>query len=111
MPLHPNYDFRSILLKRLELRRQTNPTYSIRAFARQLKVSHTFLSSVLSRKKRLSIELAEQFCERMRFDETEECRFLTLVILETVSSPPLKHRLHRCLNSGTSTPPSGNDSR
>jgi uncharacterized protein (TIGR02147 family) len=86
--LTPN--FRSILATRLESRRRTNPTFSIRAFARQLQISHTLLSNVLSGKKGISLEMAEKLSERLSLTEVEEKRFLVMVLSENTSSNSLK---------------------
>ena len=83
-------DFRTILSTRLETRRRTNPTFSIRAFARQLQISHTLLSNVLSGKKGLSLEMAEKLSERLSLSDVEEKRFLVMVLSENTSSNSLK---------------------
>lgn len=77
----------------LVVRSSSNPSYSLRAFARDLKLSPSFLSEVLKGKRRLSHEslnfisekLGWSFNANIQFQEAEQVRQLTwlhLAILE-----------------------------
>ena len=57
VPPSPALILRDILVARV----QKNPRYSLRAFARDLGVSHGYLSSLLQEKKKLSVPRAHDF--------------------------------------------------
>jgi len=61
MPSNPSAGdlLRSVLAKRMA----KNPSYSLRAFARDLEISHTYLSLVINGKKKLSRQKALRFAE------------------------------------------------
>lgn len=60
MPLIPDENLRLFLAGELASRKQRNPAYSLRAFARRLQMSPSFLSEVLKGKKAVSHSRAEQ---------------------------------------------------
>jgi uncharacterized protein (TIGR02147 family) len=72
---------RSVLAARIE----KNPRYSARAFARDLGVSQTFISFVLSGKKPLSIERATRISQILGLEQEEGRRFLKAVVLASPS--------------------------
>jgi uncharacterized protein (TIGR02147 family) len=72
-------DFRTILRNELELRAQNNPNYSLRAFARDLKISPSRLSEIFSGKQGLSPAAALKIAERLGYSEDERERFCNLV--------------------------------
>jgi transcriptional regulator with XRE-family HTH domain len=47
-------DFHELLDRELRRRKQNNPRYSLRAFARQLDIDHSTLSQILRRRRRLT---------------------------------------------------------
>jgi uncharacterized protein (TIGR02147 family) len=53
-----------------------NPSFSLRAFARSLGVSHTYLSLVLNGKKSLSLRKVIQFAEILNLEERESAAFI-----------------------------------
>lgn len=67
-------------------RAKTNPSYSMRAFARRLEISAGGLSLILSRKKRLSPERAAQVARALELDSHETEYFVTLNQLATAKS-------------------------
>src|SRR4051794_16283214 len=58
MTISPQTDYRAVLKKELESRCRQSPGYSLRAFARDLKLAPSRLSEVLSGKQGLSRERA-----------------------------------------------------
>lgn len=60
-------NIRSLLLNTLALRQSQNSSYSLRAFARDLKVSPATLSQVLSGKRRFSTKNARLVAEALEF--------------------------------------------
>ncbi len=72
----PAEHIRSALFSRIE----RNPAYSLRAFARDLGVSHTYLSLVLNEKKRISPRQATWMAEAMQFDNVKAGAFVQSVL-------------------------------
>src|SRR4051794_24441503 len=70
-----------ILQEALQARIVRNPAYSLRALARDLGVSHTFVSLVLSGKKPLSVERAAQIAGILDFTRNETRRFVRSVVI------------------------------
>jgi uncharacterized protein (TIGR02147 family) len=76
-----NYrDYRHFLKDELEARISKNSGYSLRAFARDLKITPQILSSVMKGKKSISIEVAAIMSDRLGFNPTEASLFIDLVI-------------------------------
>ena len=61
----------SLLVRELTERKDKNPLFSLRAFARQLKISPAQLSLLINGKKKLSAKLAEQLIDRLNLDTSE----------------------------------------
>lgn len=59
-------NFRQALQTEFERRRQRNPRYSLRAFARYLGTDHSTLSQILRSKRNLSPRMLRRFGERLR---------------------------------------------
>src|SRR5262249_6676984 len=72
----------SILRELLARKTSRNPSYSLRAFARDLRVSHTYLSLVMSGKKTLAPKRAILFPRLLGLDSREEEAFLAAVTRE-----------------------------
>ena len=64
-------DYRVFLENELKTRRELNPSYSLRAFARDLGLSAPRLSQVMSRKQGLSYESAKKVSKRLPLSEKE----------------------------------------
>ncbi|MBI3542017.1 MAG: TIGR02147 family protein [Deltaproteobacteria bacterium] len=60
-------------------RRQANPAYSLRAFARQLELPPGRLSEILSDKRNVTRKVAEKIAERLGFDPAMREEFLGCV--------------------------------
>ena len=76
----------SILIKELTERKQRNPLFSLRAFARQLKISPAQLSLLINGKKKLTPKLAELLIEKLNLHPSEALELLD-------DSTPLKKKL------------------
>lgn len=63
---------RLLLLKELTARKNRNPSYSLRAFARDLGVSPAALSQYLARKRELSKRNRQSVIERLRLSPIEQ---------------------------------------
>lgn len=74
--------FREILRQELSSRRERNPGYSQRAFARDLGIRSNRLSEVLRGKQGLSLKSASLIAERLEYPEDKKRLFCSLVQLE-----------------------------
>lgn len=73
---------REILARELAARQSHNPAYTLRSFARDLDLSPSQVSRVLTSRAGLSRKSAEQISRRLRFTPEATRRFLALVELE-----------------------------
>lgn len=69
----------------LAQKRQRNPSYSLRAMARDLGVSHTYLSLVKNGRKQISAHQAQWMGEALKLDEMTRAHFVKSA-LQTVSA-------------------------
>jgi uncharacterized protein (TIGR02147 family) len=60
-------------------RRERNPQYSLRAFARSLRVRSGPLSEILNKKRRLTVKLGARLAERLGLSPRDAERFLALI--------------------------------
>ena len=81
--LYHHEDYRDILQLRFDQRHGRNPAYSLRAYARDLKISPSQLSEVLSRRHHLSATVAESIGKQLAFDDAERAFFKDLVESQT----------------------------
>lgn len=75
----PLNDFRAILKEELATRIRQNPRYSLRAFARDLKLAPSRLSEIISGKQGLSRKAAEKVASILGYSPQEKERFCDLV--------------------------------
>jgi len=71
--------YQSLLKNELLQRQRKNPSYSLRSFARDLKVSQSFLSQVLSFKRKLGDEKAIIIADKLKFKSVQKRLFLSLI--------------------------------
>lgn len=71
--------YRRILKLVLERKIEKNPMFSLRSFARLIKMSPSNLSSVLSSKSGLSPERAREICLILKFSQEKTKHFCLLV--------------------------------
>ena len=79
MPSHFPEHFNFYIQRAFDERRQRNPKYSLRAFARDLSVSVQTLSQILKGHLGLSLSNAQSFAEKLNFSEADKRVFLALV--------------------------------
>ncbi|RYZ88045.1 MAG: TIGR02147 family protein [Proteobacteria bacterium] len=75
-----------------------NSAYSLRAFAKSLKLSPAHLSLIIRGKRKLSVSSAEKVAERMSLGESERDYFLVLAEIDNASEsarPVLRRKLDR----------------
>lgn len=75
-------NYRTILRDELDKRKQVNPSYSLRAFSRQLKISPAQLSQIISGKRTLTAKNAFRIAEVLNFSPTEK----SLLVESTLQS-------------------------
>lgn len=68
-----------VLNRLLQLRKRRNPSYSLRAFARDLGVSPTFLSAIFRDRRRLSLKTAKRFARTLGLSPFEANRLFESV--------------------------------
>lgn len=68
-----------ILQREFEKKKEKNPRYSLRIFARHLEIDHSTLSQIFSRKRGISEKLARKIVENMSLTHHEKQKFLTSV--------------------------------
>lgn len=74
-----NTNYKDMLLQELSERKAANSKYSLRAFARDLEVSASFLSHVLRNKKNLSVENAISFSKKLGWSSLDSQILVNLV--------------------------------
>lgn len=92
-------DYRDILKEYLLIRKESNPRYSLRAFAKDLGIPVSNLSNILSGKLGLSKNKAESITEKLNISGLEKNRFIDLVLASDARSKKEKilaqGRLHK----------------
>lgn len=78
--------YRELLKLELADRVAANPSYSLRAMARQLKVSPAMLSALLSGKRNLSAKRAYDLARALKFSKNKTEYFVTLVQYDSARS-------------------------
>jgi len=88
-----------ILSDRFKERAQANPSYSLRSFARDLKVSPSTLSEIFNQKKGISKKLALQLADSLNLPEWEKTYFQQLVQVECSKNIELRKQAKEQLES------------
>ena len=83
-------DFRLFLQEELVERLKSNPRYSLRAFARALKVDPSLLSKILRGKRRISRSLLPQLVQKLDLSPTEAERYLAAAGRTDTPAPSYK---------------------
>jgi uncharacterized protein (TIGR02147 family) len=81
-----HHDYRQTLKKVFGSRREKNPSYSLRSFARDLSVSPSMLSDVLNHKKSLTRKSAAKINTALKLSKTDSELFLLSIDLEQPSA-------------------------
>ena len=72
-------DYKEYLGRVLEERNNRNPSYTLRAFSRDLGISPSRLSEILSNKGNLSARSAAKIADRLNFSEDEKAYLIGLI--------------------------------
>lgn len=81
---HDSIDY---LLFELEKKKTRNPKFSLRAWSNQLEYKNpAFLSQILSRKRKLKLDLAKRISKNLEHATSEAKYFETLVLMENVKT-------------------------
>lgn len=91
-------NYRTYLKDELAHRISKNPKYSLRAMAKQIKVSPSLFSDVLKGKKNLSLEKALLVSKALQHSPSEQSYFLLLVQKEVAKSEDLKMSILEKIN-------------
>ncbi|MGE3608457.1 MAG: TIGR02147 family protein [Bacteriovoracaceae bacterium] len=83
----PNKDFRKYLQDLLVERCQKNPSYSLRAFSKSLKLDHTTLSRILNNKRKITPKMQAEISEALNLSPEEKKGF-ALIEQKKPTHPP-----------------------
>jgi len=78
--MHSSYV--EILLNILNERVRSNPSYSMRSFARDLKIAPSTLSEILKKKKGISLKKASEIVSALKLPDWQANHFINLVALK-----------------------------
>lgn len=92
-------DYQDLLLSAFTIRRDRNPSYSLRAFSRDLGISASRISEILNRKRGLSVTNASQIADRLGMHRQEKEIFILLVESQHARSASLKQRAQKKIES------------
>jgi DNA-binding Lrp family transcriptional regulator len=96
-------DYRTQLKTQLARRREVNPRYSLRAFAKKLGLSPSKLSEILAKKRNLGAVRAGELVDRLGLVGRDREAFLLSVALDAAQGPEkqkLKRRLTELAEAG-----------
>ncbi len=85
-------------------KRRKNPSFSMRAFARQLGLTPGGLSRLLNGKLDLSVERSMEICAKLALDEKETENFLNLVQFKKAKSTAVKEKILRKIERANGAP-------
>jgi uncharacterized protein (TIGR02147 family) len=92
-------DYRSYLKKSLAEKISRNPSYSLRAFARQLGIHHSMLSAVFKNEKKISRDRAPLIADKLGLENEDKEYFCLLVELDQTKGIEQKSRILAQLSS------------
>lgn len=90
--------YQTMLRSELVSRIERNNKYSLRSFAKHLKLSPAFVSQVLNNRRTLSIETAHGITEALNWPDKMSKRFVQLVQLERVDDAVSRKKLQTQLD-------------
>lgn len=93
------FDYLDILRKEFDARKSGNQSYSLRAFARDLELSPSRLSEVLSNKSGLSEKTAQKVAQKIRLSPSETKLFVELVNKKHARSSKARQNANEYLES------------
>ena len=86
-------DYTGVIRQKLQERIESNPGYSLRAFARNLGVDPGFLSHVLKGKRQLSVSRALELTGPLGLNTKEKEHFLNLVQLRSARTDKMREEI------------------
>lgn len=84
--------YQEFLKAELDKRKERNPGYSLRAFARDLDVTVSRLSVVMNRKGSLSTKTAHHLAQQLQMNAVEKAYFLASVAADHPRSPQIRQQ-------------------
>lgn len=87
-----------ILKQKFQERLAVNPRYSLRAYARSLRLDAGFLSHVLNHKRKLSVSRAIEIAPALKLSQSEKTFFINLVRLESARNEELQNEIIKDLS-------------
>ena len=78
------YFYKNYILDCFHQKKQNNPHYSLRAFARDLKIAHSTISGILQHKQLLSFKLAKQISSKMELNKNLQYLFFHSIAKEKI---------------------------
>jgi len=90
-------NYRSYLSNVLEDKVKKNAAFSLRSFARNLELSPSHLSRVLSGTKKLSVVMAGRVAQRLQLNRSETGYFMLLVQLEMTKDEEIRSEIMKTL--------------
>lgn len=91
--------YRDIIQEHYKQKRRKNPAYSLRSFARDVEISPSQLSEVLSGKTQLSVNKANILAKKLNFNESLRSHFVDLVQVESARSQAVREEALARINS------------
>lgn len=85
--MNPTYDYREALKAELERRVSRNSRYTLRSFARDLQISVSSLSLILSKKQGLSLKSAFAIARSLKLEKTEHDIFIESIKSQHARAP------------------------
>lgn len=79
-------DYRKVLLEHFSIRKEFNPNYSLRSFAKFLNIPSPNLSNILNEKQGLSKSSAEAIADKLKLSSEEKNKFVDMVLAKDARS-------------------------
>ena len=95
--IYEHGNIRSYLSAEYAAHSKTNPSYSLRAFARKLNIAPSTLSEVMSGKKRASREMAARLASALKLKSSETEYLCLMADHELAKSEKRKHEIYQKL--------------
>lgn len=96
-------DYREIISDKFAERRAVNPRYSLRAFAKDLKISPSRLSDVLASKGHLSVDMGRQIAKGLKLTPLLSADFIDMIEASGRSAKSLKSAAEKRVKTRSKT--------
>lgn len=81
-----NSEVSNILFNELQVRKESNPNYSLRAFAKALNISPSFLSKLLNQQKNISKDRFSEMISKLNLPSEKQAMLMKRVKIEATNS-------------------------